>query len=154
MSDRRTLGQRVVTSTTSTSTDWDKRALILRRAGAVGHVVNTSDSHGLIYEVEHEDKTTAWYEPEELRSASIEVLPDARTFVLRPTEKVLDDNVPVYPLYVFICDGVFARYEHAMPTTIGDWKRRDGIGEIRRCDLFDHPEARLGDCVDRVRAGG
>lgn len=148
MSDRRAMGQRVVTSTTSTSNDWDERAHRLRRAGVTGHIVGLSDSHGLVYEVEHEDdKSTGWYEPAELRSAAIKVLPDARIFKLRPKERVLDDDVPVYPMYVYICDGVFARYERTSPSTIGDWRRRDGIGEIRRCDLFDHPEARLGDFV-------
>jgi hypothetical protein len=36
------------------------------RWGVIGEVITVNDEHGLIYEVRHNDKTTAWYEPAEL----------------------------------------------------------------------------------------
>lgn len=49
---------------------WTPEASKLRQWGALGHIVNEEFGPGPvphIYEVEHEDKTTAWYEPGELR---------------------------------------------------------------------------------------
>ena len=47
--------------------DWTPEALIHRRHNAVGHIIHYHDSHGLCYEVKHEDGTVAAYEPQELK---------------------------------------------------------------------------------------
>jgi hypothetical protein len=49
------------------STDWAPEALKNRRWNVSGKVVGHSDSHGLCFEVEHEDGTKAWYERRELK---------------------------------------------------------------------------------------
>lgn len=69
-------------------------------------------------------------------------------FKLLPTETVLEDDYPIIPSYVYICDGRFTRYEGWNETTVLGWKRAGKIGEIRRCDLFGHEGARLGDKVE------
>ena len=48
--------------------DWDLRApaVVYRRSGATGRVVAVHDSHGLYYDVEHEDGIVGCYEPHEL----------------------------------------------------------------------------------------
>lgn len=46
--------------------DWTTFALASRRHGAKGVIVKHHDSHGLNYEVRHEDGTIGCYEPHEL----------------------------------------------------------------------------------------
>jgi hypothetical protein len=58
-------------------------------------------------------------------------------------ETVLEDNYPVYPDYVYIADLKLIRSE--IKGTVADLKRQLDVKEIRRCDLFGHPGARLGD---------
>lgn len=70
------------------------------------------------------------------------------TFKLTPSETVLDDQYPLMPMYVYIIDGVFRRYEGSEETTVGHYKRATNSKEIRRCDLFSHEGARLGDSVE------
>ena len=65
-------------------------------------------------------------------------------FKLLPTETALTDDYPIIPSYVYICDGVFKRSPFEDEVTVGDWKK-SGAKEIRRCDLFGHKGARLGD---------
>ena len=69
------------------------------------------------------------------------------THKLTQSEAVLDDDYPLTPSYVYIFDGVFRRFEGS-ETTVGRWKKAANVKEIRRCDLFDHPGARLGDRVE------
>lgn len=69
-----------------------------------------------------------------------------REYQLTPSETVLSDESPVYLEYIYIADGVFVRCP-LWDSTVADWKRVDGIKEIRRCDLFLHTDARLGDKV-------
>jgi hypothetical protein len=67
--------------------------------------------------------------------------------MLLPEETVMSDDANVYPGYLYIVDSVFTRYELMRPTTIGDWKQATGAREIRRCEIFGHKGARLGDRV-------
>lgn len=70
------------------------------------------------------------------------------TFKLTKGETVLEDDYPIVPRYVYICDKRFTRYEGFAETTVGKWKASNGFTEIRRCDLFDHEGAKLGDAVE------
>lgn len=71
------------------------------------------------------------------------------THKLVESETVLEDDYPLIPDFVYIFDGVFRRYKGWQETTVGHYKKAAGIKEIRRCDLFSHPGARLGDEVER-----
>ena len=70
-----------------------------------------------------------------------------RTFKLLPEETVLPDDHPVYGMYVYIADNKFTRCMW-LDGTVGEWKRKEGFSEIRRCHLFGHEGARLGDLVE------
>jgi len=75
------------------------------------------------------------------------------TFPILPSETVIADDHFVNADFVYICDGIFTRCPYYGDpyygeTTVADWKRRDGIREIRRCDLFARKEARIGDRVE------
>lgn len=70
----------------------------------------------------------------------------SQIFDLLQDETVLDDDYPIYPDYIYIVDGVFTRCDY-FDMTIREWKLRDNIKEIRRCNIFGHPGARLGDKV-------
>lgn len=48
------------------SDDWTSEALPLRKWNVTGEIVAKSDSHGVIYQVKHDDGSLAWYEPREL----------------------------------------------------------------------------------------
>lgn len=74
------------------SNDWQPEARKLRRWEVSGHVVDTSDAHGLCYQVEHEDdKTTAWYEPRELVVLEpFTYTPEERAEMLRKMSHVSD----------------------------------------------------------------
>lgn len=65
---------------------------------------------------------------------------------LQDTETILQDDYPVFPGYAYIADGVFIT--SPIGGTVGGLKVRLNAKEIRRCDLFDHPGARLGDKVE------
>ena len=69
------------------------------------------------------------------------------TYNLRKSETILPDDTPVYPDYLYIADNVFVQYSGWDDTTVEEWKARTGYKEIRRCDMFDHPGANLGDRV-------
>lgn len=71
-----------------------------------------------------------------------------KTFKLTDKETVLPDDYPIYDMYVYICDGRFTRYSGLDTTTVGQWKKQKGYSEVRRCDLFAHKGARLGDAVE------
>ena len=70
-----------------------------------------------------------------------------KTFKLLPEETVMPDEHPVHGMYVYIVDMRFARCMWT-ESTVGEWKRKEGIQEIRRCNLFGHEGARLGDKVE------
>lgn len=72
---------------------------------------------------------------------------EPKTFKLTSSETVLSDDYPIHCMYVYICDSVFTRYAGLDSITVSDWKRQKGYKEIRRCDLFAHEGARLGDRV-------
>lgn len=69
------------------------------------------------------------------------------TFKLLPSEDVLPDDGNMFPTYVYIVDNVFKRADIFDRMTVGEYKKAYGAKEIRRCDLFGHPNARLGDRV-------
>ena len=46
--------------------DFPPASRIHAKPSAIGVVTDSSDSHGLCFEVEHEDGTSAWYNPDEL----------------------------------------------------------------------------------------
>ena len=73
---------------------------------------------------------------------------EIQTFDLLPSETILEDDHPIHSFYVYIVDGVLTRQVEYFDITVADWKRRDGIKEVRRCNLFGHPGARLGDKVE------
>jgi len=50
----------------TTATDFSPDARRYARLGQRGVITNYSNSHGLCYQVRHDDGTAAWYEPEEL----------------------------------------------------------------------------------------
>lgn len=60
-----------------------------------------------------------------------------------PEEIILEDDYPVYIDYVYIADGYFKR--SPISATVRAWKALDNIKEIRRCELFKHGNAKLGD---------
>jgi hypothetical protein len=62
-------------------------------------------------------------------------------------EFVLSDNHRINWANVYIVDGVFTRCKDIV-FSVGEWKRKFGHREIRRCDWFTHPDAKLGDRVE------
>lgn len=60
------LGTLVKTIEDAGDDDWTEEALANRKWGVGGRVIGYSDSHGLCYEVEHEDGTVGWYNPSEI----------------------------------------------------------------------------------------
>jgi hypothetical protein len=70
-----------------------------------------------------------------------------RTYTLLPSETVLPDDYPVMTDFIYIVDGVITRQSNYFDITVLDWKRMDGIKEVRRCSLFAREEACLGDKV-------
>lgn len=70
--------------------------------------------------------------------------------ILKDTEVVLQDDYPVYPNITYIADNQFIR-NSSLIGTVGQLKRHLGVSEIRRCDLFEHPGAQIGDMVFKNR---
>ena len=66
-------------------------------------------------------------------------------FNLTPDEVVLSDDCPIYPDYLYICDGVFVRSNHF--GTVLSFKIQLEYKEIRRCNIFAHEGAKIGDKV-------
>lgn len=70
---------------------------------------------------------------------------------LSPNETIIPDDHPVYDMYVYIVDGVARRFDAMhdgdgrISITVGEWKKCNNIKEIRKCDIFGHPGAKLGD---------
>lgn len=64
---------------------------------------------------------------------------------LTRSETVLEDDYPMNLDYVYIIDNQFLRSKDFC--TVGEYKARFGVKEIRRCDLFSHPGVKIGDEV-------
>ncbi len=47
--------------------EWTAEGWAKRKWGVYGHVITHHDSHGLCYDVQHDDGTQACYDPSELR---------------------------------------------------------------------------------------
>jgi hypothetical protein len=61
-------GTKVVTTEANPEIDdWTEDALPKRRWGVKGTVIMHHDSHGLCYEVQHEDGTIGCYDPSEFQ---------------------------------------------------------------------------------------
>lgn len=71
-----------------------------------------------------------------------------QVFKLNPSETVMPDDHLIHDMYVYICDGIFTRYMGMNTITVAQWKKMKGYKEVRRCDLFGHAGARLGDRVE------
>lgn len=57
---------RMVRTTHSQTDDWTSEGKLARKWNVKGQVIDLSNSHGLCYQVKHEDGTWAWYDPCEL----------------------------------------------------------------------------------------
>ncbi len=78
------------------SKDWTPEAKLLRKWGVSGVITDTSDAHGICYEVEHEDKTTAWYEPRELLPIEpYTYTPEERAEMIRKMQRIVDVFYPL-----------------------------------------------------------
>jgi len=66
-------------------------------------------------------------------------------YKLLEDEVILDDNYTLYKGYVYIVDGVFKRCRNSK--TVGYFKTKFGVKEVRKCILIGHEFARLGDTV-------
>ena len=59
-------GTKVVTTVPNTEVDdWTEEALLKRKWGVSGTIIMHHDSHGLCYEIRHEDGTVGCYDPTE-----------------------------------------------------------------------------------------
>lgn len=59
-------GTRVRTTKSTTSDgEWSKEARAARKWGVEGRIIMHHDSHGLCYDVRHDDGTMGYYEPTE-----------------------------------------------------------------------------------------
>jgi hypothetical protein len=68
--------------------------------------------------------------------------------LLLPSEYTLSDDYPVYFGYMYIVDMKFARcllVDEFQGQTVSDLKRHLNAKEVRRCELFEHNDARVGD---------
>lgn len=59
---------------------------------------------------------------------------EPKVWHLRESEIELPDDYPIITEYVYIADTVVTRSK--VDTTAGEWKRRNGVKSLRRCDLF------------------
>lgn len=75
------------------STDWDPAALQARRWGVSGEIVERQTGHGEVFKVRHEDGSTAWYEPRELRHCENHT-PEQRTKILAAMRKMAEAFYP------------------------------------------------------------
>ena len=71
-----------------------------------------------------------------------------KTFKLNSSETILEDDYPIVFQYVYIVDNVFTRCDNFGSSTVAEWKHAIGAKEIRKCALFDHKGARLGDLCE------
>ena len=61
-------GTKVITTKHAGSTDWSNPNRPDAKWGVTGVIIGHSDSHGLVYQVKHNNGGIGWYEPEELNS--------------------------------------------------------------------------------------
>jgi poly-beta-hydroxyalkanoate depolymerase len=69
-----------------------------------------------------------------------------KEYNLLPSEVVLPDEHLINNGFVYLVDKVFTKSELPNGCTVKDWKDA-GVHEVRRCSLFGHEGARLGDKV-------
>lgn len=63
--------------------------------------------------------------------------------LLLSCETILPDDYPVYPYFVYIADMKFIKCP--IHSIVGIWKKKFGLKEIRKCDIFGHKHAKIGD---------
>ena len=64
---------------------------------------------------------------------------------MTPQEIVLDDTESVFVDYIYICDLKFVRSE--IGGIVADLKKYLRCNEVRRCDIFSHEGAKIGDNI-------
>jgi hypothetical protein len=87
------VGQRVLTveDPNDSADDWTAEAAVSRKWGEVGEVIATHDSHGLTFEVKHNDGSVGHYEHHELRAVLPRTaVPSERDFCKAALEAIGD----------------------------------------------------------------
>ena len=69
--------------------------------------------------------------------------------LLLSCETILPDDYPIYGGYVYIGDMKFFVNNILVRGTVADLKREYKLKEIRKCDIFGHKEAEMGDELTR-----
>lgn len=70
------------------------------------------------------------------------------THKLLESEIVIPDDGNMFPMYCYIIDGVFAQAHIFDRMSVAEYKREFNVKEIRRCEIFGHPGAKVGDKVE------
>lgn len=104
------------------ASDWMPEALAARRWGVTGLVVGHHDSHGLVYEVEHDDGTRACYERRELEIVVGIPMFDVLDWMLAPLSAVSSE--PPSPKVAFQVGQTVHIHKFG-------WNGADRIAEIR-----------------------
>ena len=66
-------------------------------------------------------------------------------YKLSPVEKVLPDHYSILYGYLYIVDEIVVR--SPATGTVGEWKKKGGVREVRQCDLDEHKGVQVGDKV-------
>lgn len=57
-----------------------------------------------------------------------------------PSERILEDDYPIYGGYYYIADGkIYESDWHDI--TVAELKKREGFKEVRRCDIYGRKKA-------------
>lgn len=70
------------------------------------------------------------------------------THKLLKSETVLPDNYSMFPNYAYIADNVFIICKFDTEINVSEFKKKTRTKEVRRCEIFGHPDAKLGDRVE------
>lgn len=137
-------GKKVRVSAQLDARDYTPIGIQKRRPGATGIIVAHSDSHGLCFEVDHEDGSSGWYDPDELMEAKTVYAPLTND---PPTQNGGDD--------VTDCDGCINHCEndggdpHCLAfglDLIGQWTIGAGGPIGMRCSECRKQNAGLSTC--------
>jgi hypothetical protein len=74
---------------------------------------------------------------------------EVKSFPLLPNETIMEDDSNMFFMYLYIFDGVFSRNEKYHAIKVSEFKQRENVREVRKCNIFGpgRNEARLGDRV-------
>lgn len=67
--------------------------------------------------------------------------------LLLSTETILPNDYPIYGGYIYIGDMKFFVNDILIRGTVKDLKKEYKLKEIRRCDIFGHKQAKIGDTL-------